>query len=501
MYLLFRQNLDSLFAAIIGFVAIQLFTQHGGIGVSPDSIHYISTANALNEGRTYLQFDNQPLIMFPFGFPSFLAITHWIFQIDLLKNMPIINGCMFAALIFLSGCMVEITNATKWLKWIILALILTSPTLLEIYFMMWSEALFALELMLFIWLCGNYFKQHSLKNLLILSAITAIAFDTRFAGISLVATGALLILLSHDMPWATKIKHGLLFGIISCSLVLINLSINYNLTNTLTGIRQKGVTGLSENIQYYGLVVASWLPFSKQTEGAAFYIGLLFIMLLFFIFIYRIYKRIEHNSFEKIAATFTLIYSIFMLVTATVSRYETMNSRLLSPFFIAFLFTLSFYIVSWIALIQKKTISRGLRICIVIISMLLVVQYVQKDIEVYNEVKQGGIGGYTEDDWKESELISYLKTRPVYFNGVVPIYSNASHAIYLYTKKAVNIVPERVHERKVAAFYAVPEMYLVWFNAEDNKELLNKAEISSHFNMKEVATFKDGIIFVTNHKK
>jgi hypothetical protein len=190
-----------------------------------------------------------------------------------------------------------------------------------------------------------------------------------------------------------------------------------------------------------------------------------------------------------------------MLVTATVSRYETMNSRLLSPFFIAFLFTLSFYALSWIALIQKKSTRSGLSTFIAILSMLLIVQYVQKDIEVYNEVKQGGIGGYTEDDWKESELISYLKTRPVYFNGLVPIYSNASHAIYLYTKKAVNIVPERVHDHKVAAFYAVPEMYLVWFNAEDNKEVLNKTEISSHYNLKEVATFKDGSIFVTNHKK
>ncbi len=501
MFLLIRQNLDSLVAAIIGFILIQIFTRHGGIGVSPDSIHYLSTANALNEGRGFYQFDNQPLIMFPFGFPSFLAITHWIFQMDLLKSMPIINGCIFAALIFLSGCMVEITNATKWLKWIMLALITTSPTLMEIYIMLWSEALFTLEVLIFVWLSGNYFKNNSLKNLIIFAIITAIAFDTRFAGVSLVATGVLLILLSNEMKWSTRLKHSVLFGIIGCSLAVLNLFRNYNITNTLTGIRQKGVTTLGANISHYGSVITTWLPFSKQLEGYAFYVGLFFIVGVLAIFIYRIYKKIEHNSFEKIAATFTLVYSIFMLVTATLSRYETINSRLLAPFFVACLFTLSFYAVSWISIIPKKGNSIAVRLIIASFSFLLLIQFIQKDIDVYNEVKQGGIGGYTEDDWKESEMISYLMTRPNYFNGVVPIYSNASHAIYLYSKKAVKIVPERVHDLKVASFYKEPEMYLVWFTSEDNKDVLSKEEVSAHFNMKEIATFKDGSIFVANLKR
>ena len=190
-----------------------------------------------------------------------------------------------------------------------------------------------------------------------------------------------------------------------------------------------------------------------------------------------------------------------MLVTATLSRYETINSRLLAPFFVACLFTLSFYAVSWISIIPKKGNSIAVRLIIASFSFLLLIQFIQKDIDVYNEVKQGGIGGYTEDDWKESEMISYLMTRPNYFNGVVPIYSNASHAIYLYSKKAVKIVPERVHDLKVASFYKEPEMYLVWFTSEDNKDVLSKEEVSAHFNMKEIATFKDGSIFVANLKR
>ena len=40
----YLKNLDSLIAAIIGYYAIYLFTNYSGVGLSPDSIMYASTA-------------------------------------------------------------------------------------------------------------------------------------------------------------------------------------------------------------------------------------------------------------------------------------------------------------------------------------------------------------------------------------------------------------------------------------------------------------------------
>jgi len=494
------QNLEGLIAAIIGFILIQCYTHHGGIGVSPDSIHYLSTANNLLEGKGYYQFDLQPLIMFPFGYPSFLACIKLLFSIDLLNAMPIINGLLFGALIFLSGWMMQMSGTQRELRWLLLALIATSPSLNEIFSMLWSESLFALEVLLFVLFAGKYFKTYQLKYLISWSVLTAISFETRFAGVSLVATGGLLILISHDINWNKKIKHALLFGTISCLLVVINLGRNYVLTNTLTGIRQKGVTGFMENTQHFGSVIASWLPFGAYLASFSLWVGLIFLVLIFSIFIYRFIYKIEHNSFEKIAATFTLLYAAFMLVTATLSRYETINSRLLSPFYIATLFTISFYATSWVAFIKNKTNKYLVGGIFVLIGLYTLVGYGKHAYDNYEEVRQGGIGGYTEDDWRESELIAHIDKTPAYFKLGVPLYSNASHAIYLFTHQAINIVPERVHQQKVAAFSSTPQLILFWFNNEENKDVLYKSEIEKLMNCKQIGVFKDGIILICTRK-
>ena len=490
-----KNQIDTFIAAVVGAILVQMYMQHGGIGVSPDSIHYLSAAETLVKGGAYYQFDNQPLIMFPFGYPSFLAICKLILGKKILVYMPWMNGALFALLIFLSGYILTLSNTSKWLKWILLSLIVTSPTLHEIYFMLWSESLFAVEVLLFVIAAKKYFEQHKIKNLILFAIVTAIGFETRFAGVSLVATGGVLILLSHELNWSTRIKHAFMYGLLGCSLVIVNLIRNYTLTQTLTGVRQKGLVGLFENISHYGAVVVTWLPFSRLLDRFELIVGILFIVVVLSIFIYRIFKKIEHNSYEKIAATFTLMYSIFMLVTATISRYETINSRLLSPFFIACLFTVSFYAESLLAIIKETRIKNVTRFFIVTFSILILVQFIQRDVQVYNEVSPGGIGGYTEDDWKESELIKSLKENPQYFSSSFPVYSNASHAIYLYTKKAVAIVPERVHLDKVGAFKKQSAFLLFWFTAEDNKDVLSFKEATSNRNVKMIGSFKDGAIY------
>ena len=44
----FNKNIDSLVAAATGFFIIFLFTRHGGIGIEPDGVVYITTAENLH---------------------------------------------------------------------------------------------------------------------------------------------------------------------------------------------------------------------------------------------------------------------------------------------------------------------------------------------------------------------------------------------------------------------------------------------------------------------
>ena len=132
---LLKNNIDALFAALVGMLLIIVFTTHGGVGISPDSIYYKSAADSLMKGKGFYQFDDSPLILFPLFYPSFLALVQFIFRQDVIVFAPYLNGVLFAVAIFISGCILEKINHARWLKWILLLLIVASPGLLEIYTM------------------------------------------------------------------------------------------------------------------------------------------------------------------------------------------------------------------------------------------------------------------------------------------------------------------------------------------------------------------------------
>ena len=52
------------------------------------------------------------------------------------------------------------------------------------------------EILFFIWVGLFYFNSYSIKHLLLLAILAAVAFETRLAGITIVITGGLLILLA-----------------------------------------------------------------------------------------------------------------------------------------------------------------------------------------------------------------------------------------------------------------------------------------------------------------
>jgi len=491
----FTNHIDSIFAALIGGVLIILYTNHNGLGISPDSIYYTSASDAWVKGNGWIQFDQTPLVMFPVGYPFLLGVLHFIFPQSIIPIMPFVNALLFAIVILLSGVMLEKINLSKWFKWILLLLIVFSPTLIEIYSMLWSETLFIVEILVFIYYAQTYFTNANFKNLLTVSLVAAIATITRFAGVTLIMTGGLLLLLDNRLSLLQKIKELFIFGCVSSSLLIINLSRNLYLTNTLTGIRQKGQTPFATNLKLVGEVIADWLPGTHFIIEFSQIIGAVFIITLGSIFLYRIIKGLTHNSYEKIAATFSIVFVSFMLVSATLSRYEPINSRLMSPLYIPFLFTLSFYGMSLIEWLESKIFKKITQWAIYILSLVALYEFGVYDQANYVEVHEGGIGSYSDDDWAFSPLLKELQVNHSYFQMGQPVYSNASHAVYYYAHENLSILPEKVHSQKVEAFNQLPQNILIWFYNEENFDLLSLEEIKTQKNLTVLKQFKDGIIF------
>src|ERR1700759_2170975 len=143
---IYLKNIDTLIAAIIGFYAIHLFTKYSGVGISPDSIMYASTATNIQAHWSLMTFNETPLVFFPVFYPFFLAVIQFITRVDPFTAGAVINSCLFATVILITGWMLaKFITHSRIYKILILIAIVLSPALLQIYSFLWSETLFILR--------------------------------------------------------------------------------------------------------------------------------------------------------------------------------------------------------------------------------------------------------------------------------------------------------------------------------------------------------------------
>ncbi|HTS44550.1 MAG TPA: hypothetical protein VMH01_09150 [Puia sp.] len=490
-----KKNIDSLIAAALGFFIILLFARHGGIGISPDSVTYLSVARSINTGKGLIEFDEMPFVDFPAFYPIFLGAISFITRIDIVVFAPVLNGLLFAILLYLSGSIMNgFSFSSKWYKRILLSCFVFSPCLLEIYSMLWSETLFMLLLLFFIMAARRYLNTHKLSSLFVLSVIVAISCVTRYAGVVLVGTGGMLLILDSGLRFKTRMRNLLLFTIISISLLAINLTRNLMISGFAAGQRQKGTTPLLDNIYFFGGVLSDWFPLANNNP-VAFISVLVCIGVCITIFLIFLRNRARYSSYENIAAAFCIAYSFFMLISATFSRYEQFSSRLLSPLFIPLLWCLS----SWFPPFVNKfgTLKRS---GLVILSLLLVSFFqnyqLAADYETYDGVKDAGIPGYTEDPFPQSDIVTFIKNNQAFFKSNFTVYSNAADAFYFYSGRSAHLLPQYALPMDVLNFYREDQQYIVWFNDIENSDVLTMKDIISHKKLTLIKQFNEGAIYI-----
>ena len=142
--------------------------------------------------------------------------------------------------------------------------------------------------------------------------IAAISCITRYAAVTIVGTGGLLLLLDRVLPLKKKIVHIIIYGFVCISLLVGNLLFNAFMSGTTTGPREPSITSFGKNLYYFGTVMCDWMGFTPNQYDLATPIAI--IMLLGFIaaLAYNYYRR-KLDSFENLAITFALVFMVCSL--------------------------------------------------------------------------------------------------------------------------------------------------------------------------------------------
>jgi len=495
----FKKNADSLVAAVTGFTIILLFTRHSGIGIEPDSVVYLSVAENLHDHGKLIDFTGGRLVDFPAGYPVFLNCIMFLTGLKPLVFAPVLNALLFAVVIFLAGYAMErFMYSPGRYKWAVLSCIIISPCLLEAYSMLLSESLFLVfEMLFFIAIC-HYFQSHATKWLIAAAIVASLGAVTRYAGITIIASGGLLILLNYNISARRRFRDLAIYFAISPVLLIINLIRNYATSGTITGGRESSSVSLRENMHDAGSVFYDWLPFTNgHYKGAAILFVLLVAGLLFFCLKYFL-RNHSLLRFIDVTTVFTLIYLLFIVITACISRFETLYSRFFSPVYIPLIWTVS----SGLLLLFKNYALPGKKWMTIAMGIVVFVlfQYGQlyTNAETWDGVKDAGIPGYAEDQWRYSPTVQFIEKDSALFQKGYTVYSDASDAIYFFTGRVGKFLPHKEYKPGIAAFLHDRHCYVVWFNDGENTDLVDQAFITGIKKMKLLKQFGDGAVYEYN---
>ena len=484
-------NWDIILGACIAFCWILIYCRHSGIGVCPDSVFYMSTANNICTRFSFSDFNNIPLTIFPLGYPVFLSFIQIVFPGPLIHSMPFINGILFATVVIFSAAIFnQLQDSKRIIRFLVVLLIISSPGLLEIYSMVWSETLLILLSLLFLLSLYSYSIKPRLRDLIITSVIAGIAFYVRYAGISLILTGWFILLVNHNSSIKKKIKDCLVLGIIGFLPVTINIIRNKIIAGSFSGHRQAAERSFFENVSDSWEAFLFWFPLPSIPP---ILIIAIYILLLIVFIAWAIYLKTNKLvvSIEFCLGIFFIVYLGFMLVASSISRFENLNSRLLSPLIIPFII-----LSSAIALRAFQLKNKKMRFSLIALMFIiyLFTQYHQykKNAFSWEGIGWAGIPGYTEDQWTKSPLIAYLKSHASAFNGV--LFSNANDAVYFLTGKQTKALPHKDIPAEINLFKKEKSFYLIWFFDGLDEDLINLAEVEKYFTIKSSRHFKDGII-------
>lgn len=205
--------------SLIGFFIIFIVTSQRGVGIKSDSVTYIYLARSLYDssllGKDFLPFITKGWQHYPPLFSSFLSAIHWISGQDPILASRWFNSALFGLNIFLLGFLIYKYTKTLWLTILGALWMLVKIDILNIHSVVMSEPLFIFLMLLWAAFFINYLNTPSTALLLGSSIAAALACMTRFAGLSLVLTGIILLLFDKKRSGPNSFNKVLIFASIS----------------------------------------------------------------------------------------------------------------------------------------------------------------------------------------------------------------------------------------------------------------------------------------------
>jgi hypothetical protein len=427
--------------------------------LSDDSIAYIAGARSLVAGDGYLEAwlaSNGPVTHFPPAFSSVLAFFGF-FGIDPLRAARWVNALLFGLNAWLLGILGWRMTPSLTAGLVLAGLFVTNAEMFQIHAVTMSEPLFIFLSLLSFWMFDLHFERRGGGEgwlwLIACGTFVGMAYLTRYAGLALVATFVVALLILHK-GWRRKLLSVAIF-LASVLPWALGWSIrNRLLAGNATNRAFAWHPLTSENINPGLRVVAEFLvPIQPWRQALLKQIGIvepLIVLVLGAVLVWVIVTgwralskpraltpsprgRGEQEAQEVISFTTGLyIFAYLASIVASMLMFDAATKfklRILAPVLVSILLLL---VAAGIWLRKRY------RPIVIVVTVFLLSISMYKQADTLNTWPKSGLG-YASFQWYDSQAMDYLNGLP----AEVMIYTNEPGAVYLYTGRGCYVLPDR----------------------------------------------------------
>ena len=434
-----------------------------GLGLSDDFIGYIAGARSMLAGNGYREAwlaSDGPVTHYPPVFSSTLALIG-LFGLDPLRGVRFLNASLFGLnlilLCILGWRMMKSLTAGLMLA----ALFLVNDSLLRIHSMALSEPLFIFLSLLAFWMFDLYFERDAHWLWLLMCGIfIGLAYLTRYAGLALLPTFVLALIILHDTWRKRLISSGILIASVLPWMVgwaIRNETLGGSATNRALvwhPITASNFDTALYNVSTFLMPVEAWrrelFKFPAVFVGAVIVIlGAILIWILVKARRYRFPPATPGTSGsgnavppagkgnwarEIVAFTSALyVFGYLASILASMSFFDASTKfkpRILAPIYVSLLILLVVFGL-WL---WRKRREVAIVLVVLIFGLSAAGQYA-----AVKELSKGG-QGYASFQWYDSKTMAFLRT----LSPQKLIYTNQPTAVYLYTGRGVYVLPDHL---------------------------------------------------------
>lgn len=393
-----------------------------GLGMTPDSVHYLRASNALIGGRIVDALSPH----WPTGYPAAIALSASLGGTTI-EAARVLNACLACLNALL---LAMLASRCRWPRALVLAVpaVALQAGMLHAHFLMWSEALFQSLVLATLLLLEQLVEKPARRWLWVaLTICTAASIQVRYAGVFLIAVN--VVVLAFSTRRATgRTRVALLATSSGLALLPTLLIAAYNASRGLGAVNRSIAwhPPTIEHVASLQTTVAGWF-------GASSALGLPILGVILAAAAWAIASRLseknDRSGMAAISATAVWAYASFLLASISfVDHYSPLDERLLLPMFP----------LAWIVLIEAACSlpTRLTRVAAMVLLSVLLTRGIGHALADWRHTREHGLG-LTSRQIREMPILQWMQTLP----PQLPIVSNGPDLCTIYLGRETKMLP------------------------------------------------------------